>query len=62
MKKGEQLVKEKYTSLPHADFILQSPLLDAIEVKNKIRFSKKVRKKSLVEQLSTVQTIFSDYE
>lgn len=64
MKRGKKKVQKIVPTFAttNVDFILQMPLFDTIEVRGKVRFPRKRYKKSLIDQLSTYQTILSEFD
>jgi|GEM_PF-2572483 len=60
--KKRQNSKKLSTSI-NVNFTLHTTaLFDPIEVRGKINFPKRNRKKSLIDQLSTYQSILSEFE
>lgn len=64
MKRDRKKKKNTENSLraSNVDFILHTPLFDAISVKSKITFQKRRSKKSLIDFFSTYQSILSEFE
>ena len=64
MKKELVRIIERFPSFAktNVEFVLRNPLFDAIEVQGKISFSRPSRTSSLLEQMTTFQSILSDYE
>ncbi len=55
--------KEKTTAFKTGgNFVLTTPLLNPIQVKNRVCFQSRSYKKTLLEQWSAVQSILSEYE